>query len=232
MRKRLLSMLALLLMAVMGAKAQSGDATMLATPLTIEVKTGGTLQMGTKCQYTLNGGDKQTFTANSKITVQAGEYYNGVFKIKQDGSLSLTYYSPDSKYGQIEEFGYYKVGNPEEKILLDSHLTGNETVTIKNLKAGDEIAFYMDSKKSGEVMIYSSNVTLPNSTTYFYEKDYGNQDYGYTFGDTKWKEGRALAWKMGTNPAPSGQPLPGALTTMLIAGGCAAYLKRRKSARK
>ena len=66
-------MLALLLMAVMGAKAQSGDATMLATPLTIEVKTGGTLQMGTKCQYTLNGGDKQTFTANSKITVQAGD---------------------------------------------------------------------------------------------------------------------------------------------------------------
>jgi hypothetical protein len=160
------------------------------------------------------------------------EYYKGVFKIKQDGSLSLTYYSPDSKYGQIEEFGYYKVGNPEKKFLLDSHLTGNETVTIKNLKAGDEIAFYMDSKKSGEVMIYSSNVTLPNSTTYFYEKDYGNQDYGYTFGDTKWEKGRALAWKMGTNPAPSGQPLPGALTTMLIAGGCAAFLKRKKAARK
>ncbi|MBR5839067.1 MAG: hypothetical protein IKZ84_11030, partial [Victivallales bacterium] len=60
---------------------------------------------------------------------------------------------------------------------------------------------------------------------YFTEKD-----YGYTFGDTKWEKGRVLAFK--ANSTPSGQPLPGALTTMLIAGGCAAYLKRRKSARK
>ena len=156
------------------------------------------------------------------------EYYNGVFKITQDGSMTLTYYSPDSKYGQVTAFGYFKVGNPDEKFLLDDKLTGNETVKINDLKAGDEIAFYMQSKKGGDnLTIYSTNVTQPNSTTYFTVTD-----YGYTFGDTKWDKG-VLAWKEATAVnSPSGQPLPGALTTMLIAGGCAAYLKRRKAARK
>ena len=159
------------------------------------------------------------------------DYYNGIFSIKNDGSMTLTYYSPDSKYGQVTEFGYFKVSNPEEKFMLDDHLTGNETIKINDLKAGDEIAFYMSSKKGGDdLTIYSTNVTLANSTTYFTVTD-----YGYTFGDTKWDKG-VLAWKESTTvnptPAPSGQPLPGALTTMLIAGGCAAYLKRKKAARK
>ena len=154
------------------------------------------------------------------------KYYEGTFEILQNGSMSLTYYSPDSKYGQIEEFGYFKVDDPTNKIKLDDHLTGNETVTIKDLEAGDKIAFYMKSKKGGDVLtIYSTNVTLEDSTTYFTEKD-----YGYTFGDTKWEKGRVLAFE--ANSTPSGQPLPGALTTMLIAGGCAAYLKRKKAARK
>ena len=157
------------------------------------------------------------------------DYYNGVFSIKNDGSMTLTYYSPASKYGQVTEFGYFNVSNPEEKFMLDDKLTGNETIKINDLKAGDEIAFYMTSKKGGDnLTIYSTNVTLPNSSTYFTETD-----YGYTFGDTKWNKG-VLAWKESTtvNPTPSGQPLPGALTTMLIAGGCAAYLKRKKAARK
>ncbi|MBO7533808.1 MAG: hypothetical protein J6T46_07450, partial [Victivallales bacterium] len=119
--------------------------------------------------------------------------------------------------------------HPEEKFMLDDKLTGNETIKINDLKAGDEIAFYMTSKKGGDnLTIYSTNVTLPNSSTYFTETD-----YGYTFGDTKWDKG-VLAWKESTtvDPTTSGQPLPGALTTMLIAGGCAAYLKRKKAARK
>ena len=157
------------------------------------------------------------------------DYYNGVFSIKNDGAMTLTYYSPDSKYGQVTEFGYFNVSHPEEKFMLDDKLTGNETIKINDLKAGDEIAFYMTSKKGGDnLTIYSTNVTLPNSSTYFTETD-----YGYTFGDTKWDKG-VLAWKESTtvNPTPSGQPLPGDLTTMLIAGGCAAYLKRKKAARK
>lgn len=192
------------------------------------------LVLATVFAYAKKDNDTTVTTPTEPTVTDLYSYYEGVFTIKQAGSLSLTYYSPDSKYGQIEEFGYYKVSNPEEKFLLDTDLKGNETVTIENLKAGDEIAFYMDSKKSGDLTIYSSNVTLENSTTYFYEKDKGDHDYEYTFGDTKWKKGRVLAWKMRTDPAPapSGQPLPGALTTMLIAGGCAAYLKRRKSARK
>ena len=178
-----------------------------------------------------NNNTTVTTPAEPKVT-DLYKYYDGVFKITQDGTLSLTYYSPDSKYGQVTAFGYFKVGNPDEKFLLDDKLTGNETVKIENLKAGDEIAFYMQSKKGGDnLTIYSTNVTQPNSTTYFTVTD-----YGYTFGDTKWDKG-VLAWKEVTTvnspeTAPSGQPLPGALTTMLIAGGCAAYLKRRKSARK
>ena len=78
MRKKLLSMLALLLMAVMGAKAQSGDASMLETPLTFEAITGGSIYIirpqGQK--YTVNGGDKQTAPTNGNnyaIAVNAGD---------------------------------------------------------------------------------------------------------------------------------------------------------------
>lgn len=181
--------------------------------------------------YAKKDNDTTVTTPTEPKVTELYEYYNGVFKITQDGTMSLTYYSPDSKYGQVTEFGYFKVGNPDKKFLLDDKLTGNETVKIENLKAGDEIAFYMKSKKGGDnLTIYSTNVMASNSTTFFTVTD-----YGYTFGDTKWDKG-VLAWKekaiVDSTPAASGQPLPGALTTMLIAGGCAAYLKRRKSARK
>ena len=155
------------------------------------------------------------------------EYYNGVFTITQDGDLMLTYFSKDSKYGHIDEFGYYKVDDPDKKYMVDDKLHGNETVTIKNLKAGDKIGLYIKSDKSENLTIYSTDVTLPDTTTIFSETE-----NGFTFGDTKW-DARVLGFTATSTPsAPSGQPLPGALTTMLIAGGCAAYLKRKKSARK
>ena len=78
-------------------------------------------------------------------------------------------------------------------------------------------------------MVYSSPVTdVPNSMTSFHVTD-----EGYTFGDTKW-QARVLGFAASapSETTPSGQPLPGALTTMLIAGGCAAYLRKRKAARK
>ena len=160
------------------------------------------------------------------------KYYNGTFEILQNGSMSLTYYSPDSKYGQVYEFGYIKLNeNPTEWYALDKDLTGNESVTLNGLQVGDKVAFYIKTKFSGKETVYSTDVDFPQSITNFHQTD-----YGYTFGDPKWVEGRVLGFEATSTPDPapatSGQPLPGALTTMLIAGGCAAYLKRRKSARK
>ena len=150
-------------------------------------------------------------------------YKNGVFTIKTNGDLNLTYYSEDSKYGQIKEFGYYNIANPTKQNKIDTHLTGNETVTISGLQAGDEIGFYINTKfsydKMKNVTVYSSPVTdVPKSLTSFHVTD-----DGYTFGDTKW-EARVLGFAVSvpSETTPSGQPLPGALTTMLVAGGCAA----------
>lgn len=164
-------------------------------------------------------------------------YNDGIFTVLANGSLTLTYYSPDTKYGQIEEFGYYMESNPSKHFVLDTKLTGNESITISGLKEGDKIGFYADTKFSHKgdknVTVYSSMVDLANTLTSFKETD-----YGYTFGDVKW-ESRVLAFAMSTTPAPepeppapTGQPLPGALTTMLVAGGCAAFLRKRKAARK
>ena len=164
------------------------------------------------------------------------EYYDGVFKITQNGSITLTYYSPDTKYGQVvQEFGYIKLNeSPTEWYTLDKKLKGGESVTLSDLQAGDEIVLYIKkTHHNGTTMIYSADVTLPDSMTNFHETE-----YGYTFGDSKWEDGRVLGFTATSTPdeepTPSGQPLPGALTTMLIAGGCAAYLKRKnkKAARK
>ena len=159
------------------------------------------------------------------------EYYDGVFKITQNGSITLSYYSPDTKYGQVvKEFGYIKLNeSPTEWHTLDKKLTGNESVTLSGLQAGDEVVLYIKkTHHNGTAMIYSTEVMFDGSMTNFHETD-----YGYTFGDSKWEDGRVLGFTATSTPsAPSGQPLPGALTTMLIAGGCAAFLKRKKSARK
>lgn len=113
MRKKLLSMLALFLIAVMGAKAQSGDASMLETPLTFEVKTAGTINSTyPQGQYTLNGGEKKAVP--NKLTVQAGDilqyYGNGKSldkAIRFNGSTSTAeVYVYGNVMSLIDEFGF------------------------------------------------------------------------------------------------------------------------------
>ncbi len=174
------------------------------------------------------------FVCQAASVEEIYEYYNGVFTITQDGDLMLTYNSSDTKYGQvITEFGYVKLAENETDIIEFNPLTnkitgGSEPATLSGLQANDKIALYIKTRKGGDTVYFSTDVTFPNS-----ERNFHETDYGYTFGDKHWEDGRVLGFTVTSTPsAPSGQPLPGALTTMLIAGGCAAYLKRKKSARK
>ena len=172
------------------------------------------------------------------------EYYNGVFKMTQDGSLTFNYKTNLSEPGQNSDisFAYYKLesytdenGNElykfTEPVTLDASIPKDgHSATINNLKKGDIIALSGNPKNFPTV--YSTYIT-ENS---FERGEDFHHDSGETFhfskangnnGNTK-----VLGFSVEATPAASGQPLPGALTTMLIAGGCAAYLKRRKSSRK
>ena len=174
------------------------------------------------------------------------EYYNGVFEMTQDGSLTFNYKTNLSEQGQNSEisFAYYKLEAYTDEsgkeiykftdpVTLDASIPKDgHSATIENLKKGDISALSVDPKNFP--MVYSTFITEEpevfergadfhhdSGETFHFSKDNGNN------GNTK-----VLGFSVSATAAPSGQPLPGALTTMLIAGGCAAFLKRKKSARK
>ena len=176
---------------------------------------------------------------------QIYKYYDGVFEILQNGSMTLTYSTQLSEPGQnsIESFAYYSVTpytdeNGEvvnytftEIDKLDaSNPKDGVSVTINDLKAGDVIAFSVDPKTKDKVYSAYYNGEELAAGEHFHH-DSGET---YHFSKSNNTHTKVLGFTVSSTPdaAPSGQPLPGALTTMLIAGGCAAYLKRRKSSRK
>ena len=174
------------------------------------------------------------------------EYYNGVFEMTQDGSLTFNYKTSLSENGQIGKisFAYSKLESYTdengkviyqftEPVTLDASIPHDGySDTIENLKKGDIIALSVDPKNFEKV--YSTYITEDSferaanfhhdsDETFHFSKANGNN------GNTK-----VLGFSVEATPAaaPSGQPLPGALTTMLIAGGCAAYFRKRKASRK
>ncbi len=167
-------------------------------------------------------------------------YLDGKFFIDSDGYFQLTYDMPGSKPGQNVNFGYYifddaKPLSQDDLNFLDDKPKNHDTITISGLKSNQVIGFYFASDKSAGATILSTVTDVDDefgkSFVSFSELKPGY----YTFGDEHWDGGRVLAFtevESAPSPAPSGQPLPGALTTMLVAGGCAAFLRKRKAARK
>lgn len=176
------------------------------------------------------------------MNLVAGEgytYSDGIFTIQNDGDFSIQYYSPGSKYGQVTNFGYYFQNDPETKITLDKHLTGNETVVIKNLSAGDKIGLYFETKKNTTGTVYSEGGLNYKEKQLFFiagEDDAirakGPSDNYFTFGDAKWGDGQVLAFEV-VGTTTTGQPLPGLLTTIVLgttalAGGAVARRRRNR----
>ena len=167
-----------------------------------------------------------------------------MFTIEQDGALHIQLFQPKTVLGQDAEFGYYLITNDEtaesgtatKRIVLGDkndnteapHITGNDAFVISDLKKDDKVLFYVIPTQSvGELDTFDVISTPGNSAD-------GHTAYGVEWGNQDNVSFLAVDFQPAPtpDPTPSGQPLPGALTTMLIAGGCAAYLKRRKSARK
>ena len=185
--------------------------------------------------------DVQTALENVKFNPETG-----TFTILKGGTWSIQLDQKWTDNGNTDKFGYYKyvngvvVGSED----LSSKPKGNDRFEISGLNAGDEIAFFVDPKNNGNssgavlnengelagkfVVMNAPQGTDMNSFTATADTVYG----------IAWPTQNNLSFKYYSfvvtddTPAASGQPLPGALTTMLIAGGCAAFLRKRKAARK
>ena len=168
-----------------------------------------------------------------------------MFTIQQDGALHIQLYQSVNELGHVGVFGYYTISadniqsqdnplayhNPPEE--GGRKLEGNDEFTINGLKANDKVVFYVIAKKdTGTDVKYTDFDVNPNTPGYsaggatVYTVDFKDKNKEAEFSFMR------VSFEPASEPSTSGQPLPGALTTMLIAGGCAAYLKRRKSARK
>ncbi len=171
-------------------------------------------------------------------------YDNGKFIIDSDGYMQLNYEMDITKPGQVNDFGYYIIDSTkpltkDDLKSLDTKPQNKDTIPISGLQKDQSIGFYLKTKKAD-----GEGYTVVLSTATELADDFGEnivsftklESGSYTFGDSHWTSYRVLGFD--TTPAPSdpsaptGQPLPGALTTMLIAGGCAAFLRKRKAARK
>ena len=177
-------------------------------------------------------------------TALSGVVFNtntGLFDIKKDGTWVIQLYQPMTDNGQTNALWYYKVINGEntQPDKLSDKPQGNDTFTFSGLHAGESIKFYLNPAQNGSnpsgiaelnnihVITHphgNPGVDLVTGKT--------NEVYGFEWGKNKNNNLSFINSSFEPASTPSGQPLPGALTTMLIAGGCAAYLKRRKSARK
>ena len=108
-----------------------------------------------------------------------------------------------------------------------------DELVLPDLSKGDKITFYVETEQNGT---NGSDHTL---TEFNIIPTPGNSAHGHVVYGVEWPNNNNLSFYGASftpapesDPAPTGQPLPGALTTMLIAGGCAAFLRKRKAARK
>ena len=161
---------------------------------------------------------------------------NNMFTVNKDGKMIIQLYQPETTLGHDETFGYIVTsanGETFSQILADydkdseyPKFTGNMEFEIPNLKANDTVVFYVKPTRLSDNMTEFVEYKDENENPKYYgiTYDIGNdhQNHGLAFIQTSFVE----------NSTPSGQPLPGALTTMLVAGGCAALLRKRKAARK
>ena len=165
-----------------------------------------------------------------------------MFTIQQNGTLHIQLYQSVNELGHVDVFGYYKIlaDNTMEDNPLAYHnpsegqrkLKANAEFDIEGLQANEKVVFYVIAKKDGEDEKHTDFDINPNTpggsaggatiyTVGFKDK---NKDAEFSF--------KRVGFTSDSAPAASGQPLPGALTTMLVAGGCAAFLRKRKAARK
>ncbi len=159
--------------------------------------------------------DDLTFSSNS----------GGWFDIQSDGALTLTYYSPNSKYGLDTVFGYSVLdANGNEISRTELAVKPNTSVTIDGLKSGDKIAFWVESKKGNFTSLDSG--AFVNGTK-------GNLEY-WVVGNGSTEIAFVTGYTSKPSPTPSGAPLPGVAATLLL-GGAGLYMlqrKRRKNAVK
>jgi hypothetical protein len=187
-----------------------------------------------------NGNGNSNVGNQEPIQLDGATFADHVFTINKNGTMTIQFYQSDTTLGQDAVFGYYKSnadGNFDRYLLADQDasteypaFTGNESFTIEGLKVGDQVRFFVipttnyDELDDFSVMPGHGDSTHGN-TVYgvgWDKNDNGHNNHNISFMQTGFTP----------DSAPSGQPLPGALTTMLIASGCAAYLRKRKAARK
>lgn len=169
----------------------------------------------------------------------------GAFNIQKGGDWVIQLYQPETDNGNTDKFGYYKIVNgvKSEAIPLANKPKGNESFTISGLNAGDSIVFYVDPKNNGNSQNAELNDKGELAGQFVVMNASGDMSSFVADANTvygiAWPTNNNLSFKYAgftvappSEPTPSGQPLPGALTTMLVAGGCAAFLRKRKAARK
>ena len=191
------------------------------------------LVLATVFAYAKKDNDNNNNTQPAVSPVQF-DAENHVFNVMESGTWVIQLNQSTSVNGQVSQFGYYVYSNgaKSKAIPFTTPLTGNATFTLPNLNQGDKIEFYVVTEQHGQ------NGSAAPLTEFNIIPTPGNSAHGHVVYGVEWPKNNDLSFyesdftPASAPAAPSGQPLPGALTTMLIAGGCAAYLKRRKSARK
>ena len=150
-----------------------------------------------------------------------------VFNVMESGTWEIQLNHSTSVNGQVYEFGYY-VQHLNGVTSGPNPFTTDELV-LPNLSKGDKIEFYVVTEQHGQ------NGSPEPLTAFHVMETPGNSAHGHVVYGVEWPKNNNLSFygaSFTPDSAPSGQPLPGALTTMLVAGGCAAFLRKRKAARK
>ena len=187
-----------------------------------------------------NGNGNSNVVNQEPIQLDGATFANHVFTINKNGKMTIQFYQPDTTLGNDAVFGYYKsnAAGGFDRYLLADHdanteypaFTGNEEFTIEGLKVDDQVRFFVipttDYKELDGFSVMPGHGGSTHGNTVFgvgWDKNGNDKDnHNISFMQTGFTP----------DSAPSGQPLPGALTTMLVAGGCAALLRKRKAARK
>ncbi len=164
---------------------------------------------------------------NTEVSPVQFDAENHVFNVMESGTWEIQLNPSTSVTGQVYEFGYsvqHLNGVTSDPIPFTT-----DELVLPDLSKGDKIVFYVVTEQNGQ------NGSAEPLTNFSIIPTPGNSAHGHVVYGVKWPNNNNLSfYEANFEPAPtsSGQPLPGALTTMLIAGGCAAYLRKRKAARK
>lgn len=179
-------------------------------------------------------GGVSAFAAFQYTQVGTGEnsYPLGTFHFTSDQYWRITV-SGQPGFGSvagITDMGYYNVNN---KVLVSA---GGNKDLLGNFKSGDEIGLWLRDGNGN--LFTSSDIGIGTASgavfdggrgiQIFYTNEFGNANDAYNFQITS----MAGASSDLASPAPSGQPLPGVIATLLLGGGAAAAAavrKRRKS---